>query len=381
MRGVEMLLSATGLTRINGSAKAASDTPKKPEGRAAKILARIGLSPDAEAGIVTLYIAEELLFCTNFILPAKTANIKEAIRYQLDMLLPFPEDTCLSCYTAERGENGTRITIYALSREFVEPHLSELVSQGRTIGGMFPLSQRHVTRALRKEKWALLLPGGMDKLFTFEGGRLRQRLLCPHQPNFSEAQALSGCEKIFSPDPSPESIFLDAGSLLATPPLGKDFNLLPKAYRKPDYFKFFLAGLVLLNLFSLLMLLGTMEYRFHRTSARVDEEIAKLQPDMKKIAALKSEEVRIEKDIARFEEIGRNPDLIAMLSHLTTKLPPAAYLDQIRMEKKNEAIHIDGYADDMSDLSERLQGFGEVRLRSTSRRNNKNYFQLEINLP
>jgi len=52
------------------------------------------------------------------------------------------------------------------------------------------------------------------------------------------------------------------------------------------------------------------------------------------------------------------------------------------LEKKEAAIlYLDGYADDMGEMSTSLQGLGEVSLKSTSRRNNKNYFQMEITLP
>ncbi|MBU2539169.1 MAG: hypothetical protein KKH22_12105, partial [Proteobacteria bacterium] len=141
-------------------------------------------------------------------------------------------------------------------------------------------------------------------------------------------------------------------------------------------------GLALLNVLALVVLLGFKEYRFQSTSSRVEAEIATLQPTMKKINALANKESRSQKEIARLEEIGKNPDLLALLTNLTNTLPPSAYLDQLRVEKKEAAIlYLDGYANDMAEVSSSLQNLGEVSLKSTSRRNNKNYFQMEITLP
>jgi hypothetical protein len=138
----------------------------------------------------------------------------------------------------------------------------------------------------------------------------------------------------------------------------------------------------MLNVLLLLLLLGMKEYRFHATSNRVEAEIVSLRPAMKKFSALVGKESKSRKEIARLEEIGKNPNLLVLLANLTDKLPPSAYLDQFRMEQKEAAIlYLDGYADDMGEISAGLQGLGEVRLKSTSRRNNKNYFQMEINLP
>ncbi|MGV1100716.1 hypothetical protein ACUUL3_15065 [Thiovibrio sp. JS02] len=380
MRGVEMLVTSQGMIRIGGGEQSAAGQ-RLPAGRLAGLLGKVGLSPDSEAAAVTVYVAEELLFCKSFTLPAKTPAVKEAIRYQLDQLLPFPEEAYFYSYSAEREEKGTRVTLYAVPREVIEVHLRELSDGGQTIAGLFPLSQRYLGRGRRKEQWSLLLPGAIAKMYTFRKGRLRERLLCPSPPTFAEAVALGGSDVVYCPNPAPESGFADADVLLVEAPLGKDFNLLPLGYRRPDYFKIFVSALALLNVLALFLLLGLKEYRFHQTSARVDAEIMKLQPEIKKISALNSQENELEKGISRFEELGGNPDLIAMFSHLTAKLPASAYLDQIRMEKRDGPIIIDGYADDMTDLSQRLQGFGEVRLRSTSRRNNKNYFQLELTLP
>lgn len=380
MRGVEVIITDQGAIRLEAGTVA---KPHPAEVVITRLLTRIGLLPQQKAGPgVTVYVAEELLFCKQFSLPVKASSIKQAIGYQLEMLLPFPADACFFSYAAERRSKETSVTLYAVPEEAVAPHLQELAQGGDSLVGLFPLSQRYVSRSQAKKKWALLLPGGMATLLTFANGRLRQRLLCPSLPTAEEARELSGCETVYFPEAAEASGFADAGSLLADAPLGKAFNLLPASYRRPDYFKFLLAGLALLNVLLLFLLVGMKEYRFHATSSRVEAEIASLQPTMKKISALGSKESLSQKEIARLEEIGKNPDLLALLTNLTNTLPPSAYLEQFRMEKKEAAIlYLDGYADDMGEMSTSLQGLGAVSLKSTSRRNNKNYFQMEITLP
>ncbi|MFA7348341.1 MAG: hypothetical protein WCZ86_11320 [Desulfurivibrionaceae bacterium] len=378
MRGTEVIITGGGVVRQEG----APATKQHPfEAVIARFMAKVGLVSQ-QGPAVTVYVDEELLFCKQLNLPVKASSIRQAIGYQLDLLLPFSEKTCFSGYVTERRNKETGVTIYALPEEIVTPHLQELIQGGHSLVGLFPLSQRYLTRAQGKKKWALLLPGVMATLLTFVDGRLHRRLLCPSMPTAEEAKELSGCDAVYCPAAPGDSGFADADTLLAGEPVGKAFNLLPASYRRPDYFKYCILGLALLNVLCLSVLLGMKEYRFHSTSSRVEAEIVSLQPAMKKISALGSKESLSQKEIARLEEIGKNPDLLALLTQLTEKLPPTAYLEQLRVEKKDAAVlYLDGYADDMGEVSSSLQGLGEVSLKSTSRRNNKNYFQMEINLP
>ncbi|MBU4033314.1 MAG: hypothetical protein KKG34_00825 [Proteobacteria bacterium] len=380
MRGAEVIITEQGVVHLEAGPEA---KPHPIEVVIARFLARVGLVPQQKSGpAVTVYVAEELLFCKQFSLPVKGSGVKQAIGYQLDMLLPFPQDSCFFSYETQRSKQETSVTLYAVPEEAVAPHLQELTQSGHSLGGLFPLSQRYLGRSQGKKKWALLLPGAMATLLTFANGVLRRRLLCPTRPTIEEARELTGCDTVYCPEASAESGFVDGDTLLTEAPLGKAFNLLPASYRRPDYFKLSIAGLAMLNVFALVVLLGFKEYRFQSTSSRVEAEIATLQPTMKKINALANKESRSQKEIARLEEVGKNPDLLALLTNLTNTLPPSAYLDQLRVEKKEAAIlYLDGYANDMGEVSSSLQNLGEVSLKSTSRRNNKNYFQMEITLP
>ena len=378
MREAEVIITEQGIIREEGGAAA---KPNPVELLISRLLARFGLGSQ-QGPPLTVYVAEELLFCKQFSLPVKISGIKQAIGYQLGMLLPFPEGACFFSFVTERKNKETGVTMYALPEEGVAPHLQELTKSGHSLAGLFPLSQRYLSRGQGKKKWALLLPGAMSTLLTFANGRLHQRLLCPARPTAEEARELSGCDTVYCPEASAGSGFVDADTLLADEPLGKAFNLLPSSYLRPDYFKFYLAGLAILNVLFLFLLLGMKEYRFQATSNRVEAEIARLQPAMKKFSALGKKEAHIDKEIRRLEKIGKNPDLLALLATLTNKLPPTVYLDQLRLEKKGATtLYLEGYADDMGEMSASLQGLGEVSLKSASRRNNKNYFQMEINLP
>ena len=380
MRGAEVIITEHGVIQLEAGPVA---KPHPIEVVIFRFLARVGLVPQQKVGsAVTVYVAEELLFCKQFTLPVKGSGVKQAIGYQLDMLLPFPQEDCFFSYETERRKQETRVTLYTVPKEAVASHLQGLAQDGHSLGGLFPLSQRYLGRSQAKKKWALLLPGTMATLLTFANGCLRHRLLCPTPPTIEEARELTGCDTVYCPDASEESGFADGEALLTDVPLDKGFNLLPASYRRPDYFKLCIAGLLLLNVLALVLLLGFKEYRFQSTSSRVESEIAALQPAMKKINALVGKEIRSQKEIARLEEIGKNPNLLALLTNLTNTLPPSAYLEQLRMEKKEAAIlYLDGYANDMGEMSTSLQGLGEVSLKSTSRRNNKNYFQMEITLP
>lgn len=378
MRGLEMIITDRCATFLEGG-PVAEQHPL--EALIARFLARIGLIPH-QGPAVTVYIAEALLFCTQFSLPVKGSDIKQAIGYQLDMLVPFPKGSYFYSYETEQRNKETVVTLYTVPEENIAPKLQDLVLGGHSLAGLFPMSQRYLSRGQSKKKWALLLPGSMDILLTFVNGRLDRRLLCPSLPTIEEARELSGCDTVFTPQASEDSGFENADRLPADDFLGKSFNLLPAPYRRPDYFKFLIVGLAILNVLSLFLLLGLKEYRFHSTSNKVDTEIEQLQPAMKKFSALVDKESKSRQEIARLEEISKSPNLLALLANLTSKLPASVYIEQFRVEKKEAAIlYLDGYAEDMGDLATSLQTLGEVSLKSTSRRNNKNYFQMEITLP
>jgi hypothetical protein len=51
------------------------------------------------------------------------------------------------------------------------------------------------------------------------------------------------------------------------------------------------------------------------------------------------------------------------------------------MDNRNNSIHIQGYTNDINELTANLQNVGNAQLKSTSSRRNKTYFHVEITLP
>ncbi len=113
----------------------------------------------------------------------------------------------------------------------------------------------------------------------------------------------------------------------------------------------------------------------------MDEAINRIMPQVKEVKGLRDKNERLKDYIEKIEGISPSPDIITFLAELTTKLPETSYLDQMRMDKKKNAIHIQGYTEDISDLTSKLKEMGETSLKSTSRRRNKTYFNVEISLP
>lgn len=332
-------------------------------------------NPQAE---LTLYVAEELLFWTEFSLPAKTPKLAEAIRYQLGMVVPFSDNTFRFRSTTRREGDQQKISLYALRDETVLPALEALAAAGHTFTGLFPEHQRLVTRAAPKGPWALLLEGRTNHLFTFNKGRLASRILCRQVPTAQELTQLAGCETIYQASDSPAPGLLASTPLLAARPLHKHFDLLPENLRRPDYFRKVIAGLVIANLVLLVLFGGFRLFQTIRLSRTTEREIGAIMPQVRVANDLLSRAEKLEGRIALFRDIGANPDVVGFVARLTTQLPPGCYLDQLRLEKRGGSYLLDGYANDIGSLTTALQTLGEVKLKSTSRRQNQNYFQLEI---
>lgn len=326
---------------------------------------------------VFFYLSEDLLFYKKFSLPLKTADIKEAVGYQLAMLAPF-EGKILHGYTALRGKQEYSISLYALQEEKVIPLLDAVAGQGFHLAGLFPESQRYVTRHCKKKQWSLLLPGRFTKLLIFSEHSILDRILCHAVPSADQLQKLSPGEVIYSPAPAAGSGLQDSAPLLAELPLHKEFNLLPASYRRPDYLRYVLIGLCILNLCALLGVAAIKEYTILNQLKKADGEIAALQPQIKEVEQLRLEEKQLSESINRIEGIGQNFDIIGFFAKLTKDLPKNSYLDQIRMDDITGAIQLQGYTDDIADLTGKLDALNQAKLKSTSRRKNQTYFHVEV---
>lgn len=332
-------------------------------------------------GTVMLFLAEDIVFVKIFELPLGTPDLKEAISYQLGLLTPFSSEDMLHSFVANRRGRSHHITLMATPRPAVDALMREIIDAGFSISGLYPENQRYVNSSCRKMKWALLIPGLYPKVLIFDGIRITERFLCSGDIDFTRLASRCNTEIIYHLQPPLKSRFLHAGRLFEHKPLLHGFNLLPAAYRKPSYSSPVIISLLILNLLALLTLVGVKGYRFNVINNRLDTEIARVLPLVKQVNELHLQEKGLTSHIAEIKALGSNPDLIGFLNRLTQSLPANSYLDQFLMTSDSSAIAIQGYTDDISGMTARLQEIGETRLKSTSRRKDKTYFVVEINLP
>jgi len=349
----------------------------------------------ASSSTVSLFVSEELLFFKVFKLPLDTSDLAEAVGYQLEMATPFADDPTWYSFAAVREGGQYRITLYAAQSGYIDVYIQEMIEAGFQISGLYPESQRYVNRLNRKNQWGLLLPGRFFKAYIFNGATLEDRLLCSSEPSFPEAVEVCRTDKIYrfvesgedqppvsqEPDQKPYFDYLDARILLEHRPLLKSYNMLPASYQRPDYLKLFIGVLLVLNVITFLTLGGVKAYKLKVYNDRVDHEIEKIMPKVHEMKELQAKKESLLKSIGQMDQINKNFDLIGFLSKLTAVMPSSSYVDQLRLDQKRNAVEIQGYTDDVSALTDKLQEIGDTRLKSTSRRKNMTYFNMEINVP
>ncbi len=328
---------------------------------------------------VNFFVAEDLLFFKQLTMPLQTADIKEAISLQLDMLLPFASDEVFYSFTSHRGKENYQINLYALESEKVGAHIQELADAGFRLEGLFPESQRYVAALASKDEWTLVLGNQMAKVLVFAGSRLLGRTPCYHAPRPEDLGGEKDGGRVYWSEPPPDSAESAAAGLLAGRPLLRDFNLLPSSYRRPDYLRYLIMALCCLNIMALLALGVSREYSLQKQADQFDGRIVEILPAVKEADRLQGQSKELAESLEGLKKIGVNFDLLDFLARTTSALPDNSYLDQIRLEHRGGPIHLQGYSDDdISSLTEKLETLGKVKLRSTRRRKNKTYFQVEI---
>ena len=377
---LEIIIQPEGLTLCDPGGNGRNEHIGNEETSLDERLARFSAAHDISTGNSVLFISEELLFFKQFELPVKTPSLKEAIAFQLGLLTPFPSNSVLYSYSTSRNKDVYQIALYATPRQTVQSYLQKLSDAGFTILGLFPESQRYVTRTRRKMRWALLLPGRYPKAVIFAGHHMENRFLCGSAPEFSQLAEHFGTENIYSPQPPANSGFMDAALLREKSPLLKKFDLLPPVFRKPDYARAVIVSLLVLNLLVLLGLAGIKQYRLSGIEKQLSHEISEIMPKVREIKLLRAQEKQLTEDIEKIQALSKSPDLITFLKKMNDELPKTSFLDQLRLDQNKNTIHIQGYTEDIGELTSRLQVLGQTKLKSTSRRRNETYFQLEISL-
>lgn len=346
-----------------------------PENGLGKQLAAFCVERELRTASLILYLDEDLLYFKKFQLPLKTANLKEAVGYQLSLLAPFAEP-CLHSFTAVRKKEEYDVLLYAVLARPVESMVEDLLAGGFQVTAVLPESQRYVSGKLKKTKWALLLGDQTPKMLSFAGNQLQDRQLCRTVPSFEDVSAFSGAEIVYSSGRPEDARFQQLDTIEKKG--RKQFNLLPASYRRPDFFRMILMALVALNILAAISVAGIKGYQVLSLSHSVEAEITSILPRVKETEALRVREKSLEKSIERSENLGRNFDVIRFLEKLTAVLPETAYLDQVRMDKTTGTIHLQGFTEDISMLTKKLQELGDATLKSTRRRKNKTYFHVEI---
>ncbi len=330
---------------------------------------------------VNLFLAEELVYMAAVDLPTNTPKIGEAIRFQLGVLAPFPEDNILYSYAAVRVGDNFRVTITAARSARVVAVVEDLIKAGFVVKGLYPESQRYVTAKWRKLRWALVVPGRLSKIFVFDGGQYADRLLGDNADlNYDELAEVCGTENIFHVSPPDGSNFKSVQMLLASPPLLKEYNMLPASYRRLDYLRIAIIALLVLNLFGLAALGAFSFLDQTKQINRADKEIARLQPLVREAKKTKERIRQTENFLDQVSKMKGNPDFFIFLEKLTEALPEGSYLNKLQLTASEGLVVINGFTDNVGDLTEKLQTVGEARLQSTSRRKNMTYFQVEITL-
>lgn len=348
----------------------------------------------AHSSILHLFVSEELLFFKSFTLPLDTPDIDEALGYQLEMVTPFADETIWHSYAIQKGDDAYQITLYAAKSGYIDAYVQEIMEGGYQLSGLYPESQRYVNKLNRKSKWGLVLPGRYVKAFIFVGAIMEDRLYCNVEPSFGEAVEVCQTDMVFRLEqdniqqqsvealPAPPYFdYLDACMLLTQRPHLKTYNMLPASYQRPDYLKLIIGVLMVVNVLTFMVWGGVKAYKLKSFNYQVNREIEAIMPKVTEMKGLRQKEEDALKAIAQVEMIGSNIDVISFMTKLTAAMPANSYVDQLRLDQVNNLVSMQGYTEEVSGLTTKLQEIGTTQLKSTSRRQNKTYFNVEINLP
>lgn len=367
---------------------------REEKGIGGRIAEFIG-SVNAHSTALHLFISEDLLFFKAFDLPLDTTDIAEAVGYQLEMVTPFADEATWHSFAVQKGDDAYHVTLYAAKSGYIDTYIQEIVEGGFQLSGLYPESQRYVNKLNRKRKWGLVLPGRYIKAFVFNGSIMVDRQYCSAEPSYDEAAAVCQTDMIFRLDPSqmrqekvvdslpptPYFDYLDACLLLTQQPHLKTYNMLPASYQRPDYMKIIIGVLLIVNVLSLMVWGGVKVYKMKAFSTQVNREIEAIMPLVNEMNELRRKEEDILKAIAQIEGIGENFDLIGFMTQLTTVMPASSYVDQLRFDQQTNIVSIQGYTEEVGSLTAKLQKIGQAQLKSTSRRQDATYFNVEITLP
>ncbi len=318
---------------------------------------------------ITIYLSDDLLYFTRIKLPKQTPNIKKALQLQMDIISPFGEN-CLYAYDIQHAKDAIHVALYLSDQRIMLPILETIIGLGHRIYGMYPESQQGLSSKNRKKNWGLISSGLFNKLTIFKAGHVTERLQLSGQPDQQMLKKTYGLEFI-----------QDITNLKAQPsPPGAplDFDLLPKTFRRTDYGKWLLLGLLTLNLLLGLGWFGMNFFSLQGQIHQIEASRQKMAPQLSELKKLNKQQARQAIKLKGYANIAKNTNLIALFANLSQNLPFSSHLDQLRLDKKTGAIHIQGYTSDLGALTTSLQAIGNATLESTHKRRNQTYFKIEV---
>ncbi len=318
---------------------------------------------------ITIYISDDHLYFTHINLPQQTPDLKKAIELQLDTLSPFGEK-CLYAYKTSHQKESIDVALYLANQRILLPIIETITGLEWLITGMYPESQRGVGKDPSKKTWGLLSDGLFTKLTIFKNGYVRERIqISGTEDNtlLKKTYHLSFIQHIenLPPIPSPPTFPLD-------------FNLLPQSFRRTNYRKWIVIGLLVLNLILASVWVSMNFIKIQMKINQIESLQTELTPKIQEAQKLKQQHSRLNKRLKSYEAIPKNRNLIKLFATLTQKLPNSSHLDQLRLDKKTGVIHIQGYTTNLADLTASLQVIGEATLKSTQKRKGQTYFQIEV---
>lgn len=321
--------------------------------------------------MLTVYVAEEMVFHSDFELPVSTPDLRQAVELQLGMLTPFEAADACFAFTRKRNRDLVDIRVAACPRSLLEPRLASLRQAGFTIRGLYPQSQRYLSSRSPAGTWALVLDGRVQRIAIFRERRFAGLMLSDTSLDRERVKELAGVEEVIAVGGAA------AEELLAGTPLLRQFNMLPREYRSTDFEGIAVKVLATATGLALLVAVVGGFYRMQAVSRRLDSEIAVLAPVVKKAR----EESRRMRELAEFidayRRIGVNPDIFGVLASLTRVMPAHSHLEHLQYERGVYILR--GFTGDVGELTAALEReFGRAKLKSTSRRSGKLYFQIEL---
>lgn len=318
---------------------------------------------------ITLYVGDDYLYFSRISLPKQTPDVEKAISLQLDMLSPFGED-CLYAHEIQHEKETIDVSLYFADHRIILPLIETISGLGWHITGMYPESQRGLTKDNLKKTWGLLSGGLFTKLTIFNTGHVRERI------QISGEIDSNGLKKIYKLEFIQN--LADIPPIPSPPVFPLNFDLLPPSFRRINYFKWALVGLVGLNLVLGMVWLSTNFVQIHNKINRIETLQAELAPELQEVKKLKKQHTAQANKLKSYESIVKNKDLINLFATLTQELPKSSYLEQLRLDKKTGAIHIQGYTTSLTELTASLQMIGDATLESTRKRKGQTYFQIEV---